>query len=72
MTTFVGIDLTPGQSLDVSDSQYCPGPMRALTVTPSCPLIGRCLLCSDSHVTDRAEAAAAAPELGPASSLQHL
>ena len=71
MTTSVGIDLTLGQSQAFSVSQYCPGPMRALAVTQSCALIGQCLLCSDSHVTDRAEAAAA-PELGPASSLQHL
>ena len=62
MTTSVCIDLTHDQSRAVSDSQYCAGLIRALDVTQSWPVIGQCLLCSDSHVTDRAEAAAAAPE----------
>ena len=53
MTTSVCIDLTHNQSRAVSDSEYCAGPIRALEVTQSWPVIGQCLLCSDSHVTDR-------------------
>ena len=64
MTTYIRIDLTLDQSQAVSGSQYCPGPMRALTVTLSCSVIGQCLLCSDSHVTDRASGSSSSRELG--------